>query len=149
MLVKGNIVKLKDGREVKIINLPTSFMSNGSYEVEEKNGVTFWIKPEDILYQIDLKWVDNINDYLEIIYDEHGINIIPKELKNIDIESDREDIKRIKFTFFDGRKHNVINFHVGETEISDIEELTIRPKKKKKNKLEKIINVLKNKEDGE
>ena len=30
---KGDLVKLVDGREVEILNLPTSFMANGSYEV--------------------------------------------------------------------------------------------------------------------
>jgi hypothetical protein len=143
---KGNIVKLKDGREVKIINLPTSFMANGSYEVKEKDK-TFWIKPDEVLYKIELDWLDNLNNYFEIIYDENGINIIPKDLDSIDIESDREDIKRIKFNLFEGRKHKVINLHIGDTVINDKEKITIRPKKEKRGKFEKIINVLKEKED--
>jgi hypothetical protein len=146
LLEKGNIVKLKDGREVEIINLPSSFMANGSYEVKEKDK-TFWIKPDEVLYKIELDWLDNLNNYFEIIYEENGINIIPKDLKNIEIESDREDIRRIKINLFDGRKHNIINFHIGDTEIKDMEELTVRPKKKKKNKIEKIINVLKESEN--
>ena len=107
-LEKGDIVKLKDGSEVKIINLPTSFMANGSYEVEDK-GKTFWVKTDDILYKIELEWLDNLNNYFEIIYDESGINFIPKDLNDIEIESDREDIKRVKFNFLDGRKHGVID----------------------------------------
>ena len=68
MYNKGDIVKLKDGREVNIFNTPSTFMSNGSYEVahQEKK---FWVKPEEILYQIDTKWVDDIIHYFEIIFD--------------------------------------------------------------------------------
>lgn len=146
MYNKGNFLKLKDGREVKIINLPTSFMANGSYEVSD-NGKTFWIKPDDILYVIKKEWVDDLNNYFEIIFDENGINIIPKELNLIEIESDREDIKRIKLNFAEGRKHSVINLHIGDTEIKDMENLTIRKEKKKKNKLEKVIQIIKGDDD--
>jgi len=144
--IKNSIVKLVDGREVKIINLPNTFMSNGSYEVIHKS-TKFWVKPEEILYEVDLNWTDDLNNYLEIIYDESGINIIPKELDRIEIESDREDIKRIKLNLFDGRKHKVINLHVGDTVINDKESITKRPAKKKKTKIEKIINFLNEKED--
>ena len=143
MYKKDNIIKLIDGREVKIINLPTTFMSNGSYEVVYNNKKKFWVKPDEILYKIDMEWVDDINKYFEIIYDESGVNFIPKELKSIDIESDREDIKRIKLNLFEGRKHITINLHVGDTEINDNEKITVRPVKKKKNKIEKVIDVIK------
>lgn len=146
MYNKGDFLKLKDGREVKIINLPTSFMANGSYEVFD-NGKTFWIKPDDILYLIKKEWVDDLNNYFEIIFDENGINIIPKDLNLIEIESDREDIKRIKLNFIEGRKHSVINLHIGDTEIKDMENLTIRKEKKKKNKLEKVIQIIKGDDD--
>ena len=146
MFNKGDIVKLTDGREVKVVNLPTSFMANGSFEVISNN-VKFWVKPDEILYKIDKEWVDDINEYFEIIYDETGINIIPKELESIDIESDREDIKRVKLNLFEGRKHITINLHVGDTTINDKEKITIRPVKKKKNKIEKVIDVIKGEEE--
>ena len=146
MFNKGDIVKLTDGREVKVVNLPTSFMANGSFEVISNN-VKFWVKPDEILYKIDKEWVDDINEYFEIIYDETGINIIPKELESIDIESDREDIKRVKLNLFEGRKHITINLHVGDTTINDKEKITIRPVKKKKNKIEKVIDVIKGGEE--
>lgn len=146
MYNKGDNVKLKDGGEVKIINLPNSFMANGSYEVSN-GGRNFWIKPDEILYGIQKEWVDDLNNYFEIIYDSNGINIIPKELNLIEIESDREDIKRIKLNFTEDRKHSVINLHIGDTKIKDIENLTIRKEKKKKNKLEKVIQIIKGDDD--
>lgn len=145
---KGDIVKLKDGREVKVVNLPTSFMANGSYEVNFNNK-TFWIQPDEILYGIKKEWVDDLNNYFEIIFDDSGINIIPKELNLIEIESDREDIKRIKLNFVEGRKHSIINLHIGDTEIKDMENLTIRKEKKKKNKIEKVIQIITGDDDGE
>lgn len=143
---KGDIVKLKDGREVNIFNLPTTFMSNGSYEVTYQ-GKRIWVKPEEILYKIQKEWVDDLNNYFEIIFDESGINIIPKELDLIELESDREDIKRIKLNFMEGRKHKIVNLHIGDTGIKDMENLTIRKVKKKKGKLEKVINIIKGEED--
>lgn len=143
---KGDIVKLKDGREVNIFNLPTTFMSNGSYEATyQKNRI--WVKPEEILYKIQKEWVDDLNNYFEIIFDETGINIVPKELTLIELESDREDIKRIKLNFVDGRKHKTVNLHIGDTNINDMENLTIRKVKKKKGKLEKVIEIIKG-DDG-
>ena len=53
----------------------------------------------------------------------------------------------IKFTFEEGRKHKTVNIHVGGVSINDKDKITTRPKKKKKSKVEKIINVLKEKED--
>jgi hypothetical protein len=146
MYNKGDIVKLTDGREVKVVNLPTSFMANGSFEVTS-NGKKFWVKPNEILYKIDTQWIDNISEYFEVIYDETGINIVPKELESIDIESDREDIKRIKLNLFEGRKHITINLHIGDTVINDKEKITIRPFKKKKNKLEKVIEAIKGEDE--
>lgn len=143
---KFDVVKLVDGREVRVINLPNTFMSNGSYEVSFENK-TFWIKPEEILYKIDPIWFDSLSNYFEIIYDESGINIIPKELDSIDIESDREDINRIKLSLFEGRKHKVINIHIGDTVISDKDSIVKLPTKKKKSKIEKVINIIKGEED--
>jgi hypothetical protein len=141
---KDDILKLKDGREVKVVNLPNSFMANGSYEVLDK-GQKIWVKPEEVLYQIDLNNVDDINLYFEIIWDENGLNLIPKDSLSVDIESDREDFNRIKFNFNEGRKHNTVNIHIGDSRINDKEKITIRPKKKQKSKLEKIIDVFKEK----
>lgn len=148
MYKKGDFLKLKDGREVKVVNLPTSFMANGSYEIIDKDQKK-WIKPEEILYKIDLKNVDNINLYFEIIWDENGLNLVPKDCLSIEIESDREDFNRVKFNFNEGRKHTVINIHIGDSKIYDKDKITIRPKKNKKSRIEKIIDVFKEKNDGE
>jgi hypothetical protein len=143
---KSNLVKLVDGREVTILNLPTSFMSGGSYEVLYNNS-KFWVKPEEILYPINKEMVDDINNYFELIWDESGLNLIPKDFSSIDIESDREDFNRIKFNFDEGRKHRVINIHIGDSPINDKNEITIKPVKEEKSKIKKIIDIVKNKED--
>ena len=151
---KSDIVKLFNGDLVKITNLPTSFMSNGSYEVVRwvDNGIgemgqPFWVKPSDIMYKVDTSLMDDINNYFELIWDEDGLNIIPKGSKGIDIESDREDLNRIKIKFNDGRKYSVVNLHIGDLPITDKEKVTIRPKKEKESKFKKIINVLTKEED--
>ena len=151
---KGDLVKLNNGKIVKVLNLPTAFMANGSYEVQEyiNNGIgsigkPFWIKPEEILYPINKKAIDDINHYFEIIWDEDGLNLIPKDFSSIDIESDREDFNRIKFNFDGGRKHKAVNIHVGDSVINDMDKVTTRPKPKKESKFKEIINVLKDKEN--
>jgi hypothetical protein len=151
---KGDLVKLSNGKIVEILNLPTSFMANGSYEVQEyiNNGIgtigkSFWVKPEEILYPINKDMVDDINNYFEIIWDDEGLNLIPKDFSSIDIESDREDFNRIKFNFDDGRKHKTVNIHVGDSVINDMDKITTRPKPKKESKFKEIINVLKKEED--
>lgn len=121
-------------------------MANGSYEVS-LGGKNYWVKSEEILYKIDLAWTDSLSNYFEIIYDESGINIIPKELNSIEIESDREDIVRIKLNLSEGRKHKVINLHIGDTVINDKESISVRPAKKKESKIEKVINIIKGEED--
>ncbi len=145
---KGDVVKLTDGRMVRVISLPTSFLANGSYEVLHSDAqVTFWVKPEEIMYIVDEEVLDDINNYFEVIWDKDGLNLIPKDFSSIDIESDREDFNRIKFNYDEGRKHKTINIHVGDTKINDKDKITIRPKKEEKSKIEKIINVLKDKKD--
>lgn len=148
------IVKLKDGRVVIIINTPNTFMSNGSYEVREwvDNGIgefgnPFWVKSEEILYEIKKEFLDDINNYFEVIWDENGLNLIPKDFNLIDIESDRDDFNRIKISYDGGRTHKLVNIHIGDVKINDLSCLTVRPIKKKKNKLEKIINIIKDTED--
>jgi hypothetical protein len=151
---KGDVVKIGGEKIVKIINLPGAFMSNGSYEVIQwvdnglgEIGKPFWVKPEKIMYPIKKEMLDDINHYFEVIWDEDGLNLIPKDFSSINIESDRDDFNRIKFTFEEGRKHKTVNIHVGGVSINDKDKITTRPKKKKKSKVEKIINVLKEKED--
>jgi hypothetical protein len=151
---KGDLIKLNNSKIVKIINLPTAFMSNGSYEVQEyiDNGIgsigkPFWIKPEEILYPIKKDMLDDINNYFEVIWDEDGLNLIPKDFDSIDIESDNNDFNRIKLNYGDGRKHKTINIHVGNAVITDKNKITIQPKKEKKSKFKKIINVLKEEEN--
>ena len=97
---KGDLVKLIDGRVVEILNLPNSFMANGSYEVLHSDAkAKFWVKPEEIFYPINRENLDDINNYFEVIWDDEGLNLIPKEFLSVDIESDREDFNRIKFNF--------------------------------------------------
>ena len=136
---KNEIVKISSGKLVLILNLPTSFMSNGSYEVVEwvDNGIgeigkPFWVNPEEINYRVDQEMVDDINNYFEVIWDEDGLNLIPKDFLSIDIESDREDFNRIKFNFDGDRKHTAVNIHVGGLPINDNECVTVRPKKEKR-----------------
>ncbi len=146
---KEDLVKLVDGRIVKIKSLPTSFMANGSYEVlHSEANVKFWVKPEDIMYIVDKEVLDDVNNYFEVIWDEDGLNLIPKDFSSVDIESDREDFNRIKFNYDEGRKHRTINIHIGDKQINDKDKITIRPKKKKKSKIKKIINILKNKKEN-
>jgi len=141
---KGDIVKLANGRRVTIVNPPTSFMANGSYEVID-NKEKFWISPEAILYKIDEENDDDLNNYFECIFDKDGLNLIPKNIVNIDIESDREDINRIKLTFNEGNKHQVCNIHIGDIVIKDFNGLTEQPKEEK-SKIEKIVEIIKPKQ---
>ena len=145
---KGDLVKLVDGREVEILNLPTSFMANGSYEVLHSNAqARFWIKPEEILYPINREMLDDIKNYFEIIFDGSGLNLIPKNILSIDVESDREDINRIKLTFSDETKHSICNIHVGDTVIKDLDGLTEQAKEEEKSKIEKIVDIIKEKKE--
>ena len=78
---KGDIVKLVDNRRVVIVNLPTSFMANGSYEVLHSDSQDkFWVKSDDILYKIDEENDDDLNNYFECIFDKSGVNLIPKNI---------------------------------------------------------------------
>jgi len=147
---KSDKVKLLDGTLVSVLSTPNTFMANGSYEVvrwvDGNVGKPFWVNPEDIIHKVNPDLVDDINQYLEVIWDEDGLNLIPKGFSSIDIESDREDFNRIKFNFDDGRKHKTMNIHIGGVPMKDSEEITLRTKKEKKSKFKKIINVLKEKE---
>ena len=71
---KGDEVKLDNGNRVTIVNLPTSFMANGSYEVlHQETQLKFWVKSENILYKIDKKNDDDLNNYFEFIFDDGGL----------------------------------------------------------------------------
>lgn len=150
---KNEIVKLVDSREVKILNTPTSFMANGSYEVIQwvGNGLgpignKFWVSPDDIMYKVDIEMSDDINKYFEVMWDENGLNLIPKEIESVDIEHGGGDFNKIKLNLNGDRKHNTINIYTGNVVINDKEELTSRPIKDKKSKLQKIIGVIKDEE---
>jgi hypothetical protein len=146
---KGDIVKLVDNRRVVVVSLPTSFMANGYYEVLHSDSQDkFWVKSEDILYKIDEENDDDLNNYFECIFDKSGVNLIPKNIIGIDIESDREDINRIKLTFTDStNKHQICNIHIGGTTIKDLGSITEQPKKEEKSKLEKIVEIIKPNKD--
>ena len=79
-------------------------MANGSYEVViwVDNGLgaigkPFWVKPEDIYYEIDMEHNDKIENYFEFIFDENGLHIIPKNIDLINIEVDKDGLKEIVF----------------------------------------------------
>lgn len=139
----GDLVKLSDGRRVYITNLPNSFMANGSYEVSFGDGTPkFWVKPKEVLYKINKEWDVDINDYLEIIMDENGINIIPKGVTSLDIES-VGDFNYIKLNLEGNRKHSVINLYMGDLDIiTDTEE-----EKEEKSFIKKLLDITKNEDE--
>jgi len=139
----GNEIKLRDGRRVKIINLPHKFMSNGSYEVSDNRGNKFFTKPEDILYLIDIEHDDNLDDYFEPIFDGNGLNLIPKNIKTVSLDTEDDGNRSIEIIFEDGRKHNRCVIHIGDMEIIDDKEITKRPIRVE-SKIEKIIKIVKN-----
>lgn len=133
---KENKVKLYDGRTVIIKNTPNTFMSNGSYEVVEwldngigEHGGYFWVKPEDITYEIKTEFIDDINNYFEIIYDENGVNLIPKKIDLISILEDDDKQKQIVLNFPDN-KHKKLNIYVGDVVVEDLQKVCLRKKKK-------------------
>ena len=123
---KGQIVKLKNGYRCVVIGTPNTFLSGGSYEVEfvDENGSTQrkWVKPEDILYTIDTKNEDDLENYFEFIFDDNGLQIIPKEILDIEIDSNVEELKTITFKMNGDTKHKTITFHIGDIPINFKEE---------------------------
>jgi hypothetical protein len=118
----GSVVKLQNGYRGVIIGTPKTFMSGGSYEIEytNENGEVKrkWVKPEEILYTIDEKTEDDINNYFEIMFDEDGVHLIPKNLKEITVFDENEELKSIEFDLEEGvEKHNKISIHIGNTDI--------------------------------
>ena len=113
----NNIVRLSDGRSAKILATPSGFLSNGAYEVEIRDGgERKWVKEDQILYVIDTEFIDDINNYFEVIYDKDGVHMIPKMLEEITILDENVELKSIEFNIV-GNKHNKVTFHIGDTNI--------------------------------
>ena len=114
----NNMVRLSDGRSGKILATPSGFLSNGAYEVEiSQTGERKWVKEDQILYVIDTEFVDDINNYFEVIYDKDGVQLIPKMLEEITIFDENEELKSIEFKMTEGNKHSKVTFHIGDTNI--------------------------------
>jgi hypothetical protein len=108
-------------------------MSNGSYEVIHwiDNGVgeigkPFWVKPEEILYEIDTEQKDNLDNYFEFIFNEDGLHIVPKNIDLIEIDADG-DLKNNVLKYKD-TKHETVTIYVGDTVIKDENKLCETPK---------------------
>lgn len=132
IIKKNDIVRLLTGETCMIINLPGTFMSNGSYEVievemstngkykpikSEKFKKQRWVKPNEIAY--DLTQTDNseqLSNYVEIIYDGQEIHFIPKDIKSVELVTDENGFSTIKLTY-EGHLHNTINILIGNNEI--------------------------------
>jgi hypothetical protein len=112
----GDTVRLVDGVDVKILATPKGFMSNGSYEVEV-DGKRSWVEEEMILYKIDPKWVDNIENYFEVMFDENGIHLIPKMVEEITIDDEQDELKSITFDMKGDVKHKTVTIHIGDTDV--------------------------------
>lgn len=121
---KNDIVRLLTGETCRILNLPGTFMSNGSYEVVEvqstmegkfldiedvnKKKKRMWVKPKQIAYSISQGNGNTLSDYFEIVHDDE-IQIIPKEL--IDVELVEENgFKTIKLIY----ENKTVNILIGE-----------------------------------
>lgn len=139
---KGDIIRLHSGETCKVVGLPGTFMSNGSYEVvdvepttdgkylESKKGsrvdkgaeikyaIKRWVKPKDIAYSLTTTdHSDPITNYFETVYGEEGeIYIIPKGLESVEIVTDENGFKTIRLKY-DDHIHNVVNLLIGEQEI--------------------------------
>ncbi len=148
MIEKGSLTKLNDGRVVKILNTPNTFMANNSYEVVvwvEDTGLgavgdSFWIKENEIRYEINSEFMDNIDNYFEFIWDKEGLHIVPKNIDLIKVEADGDDLKKVVISF-PNNKHKSVTMYVGNTSIIDNDELCETPPPPTlKEKINKIIN---------
>lgn len=129
MYKKNDIIRTTDGEACQIVNLPGTFMSNGAYEtfVVEINDqgkylpllksgkkITKWLQPNDIVY--NLTTTDNtetFGKYVEVIYGEDEINLIPKNFTDIKIETDDNGFRILKI-YYQDRLYNKINILIGE-----------------------------------
>lgn len=122
---KGDILRLHSGETCKVIGLPGTFMSNGSYEVIDVEGTLdgkfidkkkkFWVKPNDIAYSLTTTdHSDPITNYFETIYGDDGeIHIVPKNLKSVELVKDGNGFQTIKL-IYDDHLHNTVNLLIGE-----------------------------------
>jgi len=137
----GDIIRLLDGETCLIIGMPTTYLSNGAYEAIEvevtadgkyrnkkiqkiEKGIPIlidkkkWVKPNEIAY--DTKQTnnnENLDYYVEIIHDDQEIQIIPKDLKGVQLVTDENGFKTIKLIY---EGDSVINILIGENEITNI-----------------------------
>jgi hypothetical protein len=142
---KGDIIRLHNGETCRVVGLPGTFMSNGSYEVidvesttegkfldikkgsrheggvEIKYAVKKWVKPKDIAYSLTTTdHSDPITNYFETVYGEEGeIHIIPKDLESVELITDENGFKTVRLKY-EGHLHNTVNILIGENEIKVI-----------------------------
>jgi len=126
---KGDILRLDSGEICKVINIPGTFMSNGSYEVlivEAKLDGQFidtkekqWVKPSSIAYSVTTSdHNDPITNYFETFYDGNGeIQIIPKGLTSVELVEEN-GFKTIRL-MYENHIHGAINILIGENEIKN------------------------------
>lgn len=121
---KNDIVRLLTGETCRILNLPGTFMSNGSYEVVEvqstmegkfldvedvnKKKKRMWVKPKQIAYSISQGNGNTLSDYFEIVHDDE-IQIIPKELMDVELVEEN-GFKTIKLIY----ENKTVNILIGE-----------------------------------
>ena len=128
----GEIVRLVSGQTAKILNVPGTFMSNGSYEITivestssgkfipVKNG-RIWLKPDEIAYSITQ--TDNhesLEHYMEIVYNGEEIVFIPKDIKGVQLITDENGFQTIRLQY-EGHVHNSINILIGNDKIENNE----------------------------
>ena len=129
MYRKKDIVRTTEGEACQIVNLPGTFMSNGAYETiivdtnsdgkyipVVKNGkkITKWLKQDNIAYSLTTNDnTETFGKYVEIIYDEESINVIPKNFTDIKIETDENDFRILKISY-ENRSYKTINILIGE-----------------------------------
>jgi hypothetical protein len=113
----NDTVKLIDGRSGKILATPSGFMSNGAYEIEIEGGERVWVEEDMVLYKIDLEWLDNIENYFEIMFDKDGVHLIPKRVQEITVDDEQDELKSITFIMDGNEKHKTITMHIGDTDV--------------------------------
>ena len=127
----NDIIKLSDGSRGRILTTPSGFLSNGAYEVMVgKKRV--WVNEDQIMYVINTEFEDNISNYFEIIYDDDGVQMIPKNIEVINVIDGDEELKSIEFITGGGEKHSKITFHIGSTDVWTSKNPKPEPKKKTK-----------------
>lgn len=129
MYRKKDIIRTTEGEACQIVNLPGTFMSNGAYEsivvdtnsdgkyipvVKNGKKITKWLKQDNIAYSLTTSDnTETFGKYVEIIYDEESINVIPKNFTDIKIETDENDFRILKI-YYENRSYKTINILIGE-----------------------------------